>query len=288
VKFVEDVTYPDNSEVAPGSTFVKTWRLENAGSCTWTTAYAVVFSDKDRMEAPDAVPLAGNIAPGQTLDVSVTLKAPTDGGTYRADFKLRNAANATFGIGSKNDPFYVQIEVPSASGSGPGYDFIAQAAAATWMSGIGDTLDTSLTFGAEGDDPNGLAAIRDAVKLETGAVSGKVLLTVPKSDPNGVIAGTYPEYTVQSGGRLKGRLLFMTNANGNCGAGNVVFQIAYKEGDAIRQLDQWEKTCDGSTIPLDIDLSSINGKTVQFIFIVRANGAAEDDWAVWNSVRIER
>jgi hypothetical protein len=287
VTFVEDVTYPDNSEVAPGSTFVKTWRLENAGSCTWTTAYAVVFTENDRMEAPEAVPLGGNVAPGERVDVSVTLKAPTAGGTYRADFKLRNAANATFGIGQKNDPFYVQIEVPGTA-SGMGFDFIARAGSATWISGIGDTLDTTLTFGAEGDDPNGLAAIRDAVKLETGAVSGKVLLTVPKRDPNGVIAGTFPEYTVQSGDRLLGRLVFMTNANGNCGAGNVVFQIAYKEGDAIRQLEQREKTCDGSVIPLDLDLSSIDGKTVQFMFVVRANGAGEDDWAVWNSVRIDR
>jgi hypothetical protein len=36
--FVADVTVPDGTNFAPGTTFVKTWRLKNNGSCTWTTA----------------------------------------------------------------------------------------------------------------------------------------------------------------------------------------------------------------------------------------------------------
>src|SRR3989304_4012127 len=33
--FVADVTIPDNSEVGAGTTFTKTWRVGNLGTCTW-------------------------------------------------------------------------------------------------------------------------------------------------------------------------------------------------------------------------------------------------------------
>jgi hypothetical protein len=286
VEFVNDVTYPDNTEVAAGQTFVKTWRLENAGSCTWSTAYSLVFAGKDRLEAPEAVPLPASVAPGQRIDISVTLKAPDAGGTFRSDFKLRNAAGQTFGIGPGNEPFYVQVRVPVASGVV--FDFLAQASQASWGSGASGVFNTGLTFGGAETDPNGAALIKDGVKLETGAVSGKVLLTVPKADPNGSIAGTYPAYRVQNGDRLRARLAFMTNADGNCGVGNVVFQILYKEGgENYHLLGKWEKSCTGSVTNVDLDLSGLRGQTVQFVFIVDANGSSQDDWAIWNSARVE-
>ena len=33
--FVADVTIPDNTVIAPGTTFTKTWRVRNDGNCTW-------------------------------------------------------------------------------------------------------------------------------------------------------------------------------------------------------------------------------------------------------------
>ena len=34
--FVKDMSIPDGSVFTPGATFTKTWRLENAGTCTWS------------------------------------------------------------------------------------------------------------------------------------------------------------------------------------------------------------------------------------------------------------
>ena len=44
VRFVDDVTIPDNTVMAPGQTFRKTWRIQNAGSCAWNSGYQLVFS----------------------------------------------------------------------------------------------------------------------------------------------------------------------------------------------------------------------------------------------------
>jgi len=41
--FVRDVTVPDGTKMEPGDDFTKTWRLLNAGTCSWTTAYRLVL-----------------------------------------------------------------------------------------------------------------------------------------------------------------------------------------------------------------------------------------------------
>jgi hypothetical protein len=103
--FVTDVTIPDGTVLDPGETFTKTWRLKNAGTCSWTPSYAVVFSTGDSMSGPAVQALTGNVNPGQTVDISIDLKAPSSPGTYRGDWKLRNAAGVTFAS------FYVEIKV---------------------------------------------------------------------------------------------------------------------------------------------------------------------------------
>jgi hypothetical protein len=99
--------------------------------------------------------------------------------------------------------------------------------------------------------------------------------------------GVYPAYTVQSGDHVRARLGFLLPNGGGCGEGNVIFQILAKVGDQTSQLGEWEKACTGALSPVDVDLSSLAGKSVQIIFVVRANGAAQDDWAIWNSPRIQ-
>ena len=59
-----------------------------------------------------AVRLPGNVAPGQTVDVSVTLTAPARRGNYTGHWMLRNPAGVLFGYGDKaNQSFYVNIVV---------------------------------------------------------------------------------------------------------------------------------------------------------------------------------
>ena len=285
--FVKDVTVPDNSRLAAGTTFVKTWRLENAGSCTWTPDYSLVFVSGDAMGAPASVPLNTTVAPGSTVDVSVTFAAPDSDGSYRSDWKLRNASNLVFGTGSDGSKsFWVQIDVGAAAASGIVFDFLARADEADWSSGTGDTLVTPVNFDETGNDVFGAARILSGARLETGALSGKILLTLPKPDPNGVIAGTYPTYTVQSGDHFKVRLGFIM-PSGSCGQGRVIFRLAYKEGGQQHTLQQWDKSCDGKFVVVDLDLSSLKGQTVRFVLEVMANGSSQDNWAIWNSARIE-
>ncbi len=115
--FVSDVTVPDGTVFAPEIPFVKTWRLKNIGTSTWTTAYSIVFTNGTQMGAPDSSPLPATVAPGGTVDISLTLTAPKDPGSYYAYFLLSNPSGQRFGIGGANGPFYVQIQVSDSGGT---------------------------------------------------------------------------------------------------------------------------------------------------------------------------
>ena len=106
--FVTDVTVPDGTEFTSGSNFTKTWRLRNVGTCTWTTDYDLVFDSGEAMGAPAAQSLAGSVAPGIEVDISVEFTAPNDPGTYVSNWKLRNDSGVVFGLPG---PFYTEIVV---------------------------------------------------------------------------------------------------------------------------------------------------------------------------------
>lgn len=112
VAFIKDVNFPDGTIVAPGETFTKVWRLKNRGTCTWTSDYMLVFSSGTQMGGTTAVRLPGTVLPGQTVDVSVTLTAPSSPGPYTSNWMLRNPSGALFGTGDKaNVAFYVDVQV---------------------------------------------------------------------------------------------------------------------------------------------------------------------------------
>ncbi len=109
--FVTDVTIPDNTVMTGGDTFTKTWRLKNVGSCSWTPSYALVFISGASMNGPAVQALAGNVNPGQTLDLSVNLTAPAADGTYTGNWGLRNATGVIFPT-----HFFVTIVVGAGTG----------------------------------------------------------------------------------------------------------------------------------------------------------------------------
>ena len=98
--FVDDVTIPDNTVLVPGQTFLKTWRLRNIGTCTWTSGYRVVYDRGDSLGISSGYSqqlTTGTIFSGQTVDISVNMTAPTAVGTYRSDWSLRDPNGVAFG-----------------------------------------------------------------------------------------------------------------------------------------------------------------------------------------------
>ncbi len=286
--FVKDVTIPDNTEISAGSTFVKTWQLKNTGSCSWTSGYTIYFYSGDQMSGPNSAQLTtGTVSPGSTVDVKVTLIAPTTPGTYKGNWRLRDTGGTSFGIGDGADQsFWVQIKsvtpTPTPSPT-PAYtlsfDFIAQGPNATWRNAT-----ANIPWGDPDDDTPGVAVNVANVKMEDGNTYPSLLATYPQKINDGMILGLYPAYTIQANDHLRTKI----GLRYNCSDGDVIFQIRYIEGNNEVTVGQWEEKCDNALTSLDINLSALVGHTVQFELVVMAKGAWDHDIALWVAPRIER
>src|SRR5690349_13245476 len=49
LKFISDSSVPDGTQMTPGQEFVKTWKVKNIGTCTWTTAYNIIYGYSEKM-----------------------------------------------------------------------------------------------------------------------------------------------------------------------------------------------------------------------------------------------
>lgn len=280
--FVSDISVPDGTALPAGTQFTKTWRLKNTGTCTWTTDFSLVFDSGDAMSGTASQKLANNVLPGQTIDLSVTLKAPGQTGQYRGYWKLRNASGVVFGTGPTNQAFYVDIKVIPASTSGSGYDFTANYCLAEWTTSAGKTLSCAEKDGSV----DGFILYKARPLLENGSTDDEpALLTNPPKSNDSVLRGKYPAYNVQNLDHFKTIIGCENNAK-NC---NVRFQLDYQiDNGAIQTLGSWNESLDGNFTSVDVDLSSLAGKNVRFILTVLSNGASDNDRAQWLLPRIEK
>jgi len=109
-----DIEIEDDTEMTSGEVFTKVWRIANAGTCTWTTDYEVVFFSGEIMGASSSQPLEETVPAGSSIDIAVSMVAPEQTGTYQGNWKLRNADGKMFGIGPEGEsPFWVRIKVIS-------------------------------------------------------------------------------------------------------------------------------------------------------------------------------
>jgi len=111
-----DLTIPDGTRLLAGQAFSKTWRLVNAGACSWTKDYAIVWFSGEVFGAVREQLMGTTVRPGQSIDITVDMVAPRGTGPHQSNWKLRNTRSVFFGIGPTGDaPFWVRIEVDEAA-----------------------------------------------------------------------------------------------------------------------------------------------------------------------------
>lgn len=252
----------------------------NAGTCTWTTSYSLFYTGGDAMGAPPSVKLPVNVPPGQMLDISVNLTAPSNPGHYKSYWMFSNASGAQFGIGaSGTDPFWVDINVVSTSAVI--YDFVTNATYAQWKSGAG-----ALPYPGTSGDYRGYSYQVDKPHLEDDSYDSQPgILVVPQSKFNGYIQATYPEFQVLQGDKLQ------TLVSCEFGATScyVTFRIDYLLPNGLQKtLWTWKEASDKRFYRADINLNALAGQKIRFVFMLLATGSATGDRAIWGSPRIIR
>jgi hypothetical protein len=113
--FLGDVTIPDNTLIAPGQPFRKTWRLRNDGTCAWgpnAAVHSITNVNNASFGAP-AVLAMPNVPPGGVVDLSIDMVGPNTAGVQRSEWMFMVNEGGLRGVGAQGEtPLYAQIVVP--------------------------------------------------------------------------------------------------------------------------------------------------------------------------------
>ncbi|HFE66154.1 MAG TPA: transporter substrate-binding domain-containing protein [Chloroflexi bacterium] len=112
--FVQDLNLDDNNmknppKMPPGVPFQKGWRIQNSGTCEWTSGYKLVYvSGNTPLARMGGEPTAvqGVVPSGQQYDMWVDLVSPLYAGVYQGFWQMVNDENRPFG-----ERIWVGIEV---------------------------------------------------------------------------------------------------------------------------------------------------------------------------------
>ena len=205
-----DVTIPDGTVMSPGESFSKTWRLVNAGSCTWTRQYAVSFFSSNSMNAFQVNLLQQEVRPGEVIDVTVNMEAPDSPGIYQGNWMLRNAQGELFGIGPNGDaPFWVKIEVVPSITETPYPTPTITSTPMVYLTGEVELADND-QFDLDSDEKNPADITLSDFVYRRGEGESHVLTTM-----NGtvwkVFEGTKPTFGECSQANLKGTAISFTD-----------------------------------------------------------------------------
>lgn len=95
-RFVTDLTVTDGTVFSPNQQFVKVWKMRNEGDSAWSDDTHLVFVGGDKLSPIEAVSIPV-VLPGQEIDISVDLTAPTKPGRYISYWRLSQSDGTRFG-----------------------------------------------------------------------------------------------------------------------------------------------------------------------------------------------
>jgi len=279
--FVKDLSLTDWAVVSPDEAITKGWRLENVGSCTWTTDYNLVFVDGRSMGAASRIGLDKSVKPGETIDLYVLMEAPSTTGYYEGYWMLEDASGNRFGIGDNGDgPFWIKIQVAPRVV----YNFVDSYCDADWSSSKKDPLPCP---GTENDNITGFVYRVNKPHREDGTPENEAaIFTSPDNiSDGGEIVGVYPSFEVKDGDVFKA-VIGCLHSFDKC---DLKFELQYRIGTgSVKTLDSWYEVNEGKMNSVSVDLSSLAGQDVTFILRVRNHTTAAENVGIWIQPRIIR
>ncbi len=107
--YVSETGPTDKSSVTAGKTFVKTFTMQNTGTCTWGAGYSFAFITGDQLGGNNVTYTSKDTAtdPGHTNTFKLTMTAPTTAGEYIGHWQMEAPDGSRFG-----DRPYFDVVVP--------------------------------------------------------------------------------------------------------------------------------------------------------------------------------
>lgn len=176
--YVTDLTIPDGQPVAAGNTFTKSWRIKNTGTCPWTTDCSFAFVSGSQMNGKNYY-FPTTVYPGNTIDISIDMTAPSAAGTYQGNWQLMTPQGKAVGY-----QLWVQIVVPGTY-TGPEWASVSSDSSGSSSSSSSsvEAVPTSTPWVADITSPISIDKLATAVAILPTATKEPEILSVMTLSP---------------------------------------------------------------------------------------------------------
>jgi len=283
--YIGSITAGNGTTIAPGAQITKIWRVMNSGHCVWSTGFKLVLAKGTSLDKIESIPIPANILPGETVDIEVNFIAPETLGNYKSSWLFNDSYGNWFGHG-ENQSGYIPLDINVAMPVPPyAYDFSLHYCDAVWQNSE-HKEDEKAPCPGSSTSTTGFVILLNDPHLENRTENELAIWIHPLEEQNGWFQGTYSAFKVKAGDHFISWVGCMAD-NPKC---SLVFYLNYKDNaGAIHNLGKWPESIDGKITMIDIDLSSLAGKSVQFILKTEANTHnVESAQGFWFVPRIQR
>ena len=110
LKFIQDLTIPDNTLLTSAEVFTKSWQVQNSGTCAWRPGFRMVLVGGVAMGGSPFT-LETTVNPGSKIEILIKMVAPTNQtGIVQGTWRMTDADGNQFG-----DALTVVIVVPNGT-----------------------------------------------------------------------------------------------------------------------------------------------------------------------------
>lgn len=109
LKYIQDVTIADGTAVKPKARLIKTWLVQNTGSCNWGQGYSIRLVAGSGMSQADDQPLYPARS-GARVEITMELIAPEHVGRTSSAWQAVDPAGNLFG-----EPITIEINVSKSA-----------------------------------------------------------------------------------------------------------------------------------------------------------------------------
>ena len=191
-EFISDVTIPDYTEFETGEDIVKTWRIRNSGTTTWTTDYIIEFEKGEKLGAPTQIKLPKSVKPNEFIDISIEFTVPNATGEYSSYWILKNEDGQKVGVAEEGKHLSIFMIIQAVSDT----DSSSGSSSSGGISGGAKVTNATVTVNDasySGSCPAQLTFTYKVTTSNAGKVNFKLKFGV--ISPTGYTFDPPPEYT---------------------------------------------------------------------------------------------
>jgi hypothetical protein len=268
-------TIPAGSSFLAGEEFDKTWVIRNTSPCPWDRDYSLVYyqgigmGESTHLLFTSNLPPEAIITPGDTVTLTLNLRAPFAAGRQVGQWKLRDSAGILFMPNNvSEDAFSVDINV-----IGTVYSFVDNYCQAVW------TLNEQMVACPMSNETSPYRlVINHFPVLEGNNVENEPSIEIHLPEEEGsVMRGVFPAITIRAGDYL--------HLGAGCADGtplcNLTFEVEAVNESGRTVLSQWHEISDGKMQSVSLDLSKLANQSIQFIFTLQSESNSSDNRGFW-------